>query len=427
MNVTVNRKPNNEVELTVEVSTPELRPFLEAAAVKLSTATVIPGFRVGRAPYETVKARVGEMKIYEEALEPVVNKTFIDAIKQEKLEPVGMPKISVTKVALGSPLEYKAVVALLPDVTLAEYSVVKIKKQEANATDAEVDKVIGEIRDMRTIEVLVERPAQSGDRVKVDMEMFMDSIPLEGGQTKAAVVDLGKEMYIPGLDAEITGLVVGQKKEFTLTFPKDYGDKKLADKAVEFRVAVNQVLELKQPAVDDVFAQSVGDFKTVADLRAKAKENIVLDKQAQEVERQDNDMLAQLVEKSKFGAMPDLLRDAEIEKMITELQASIEQRGAHFDQYLMHIKKTVADLQKDFVKPADQRIKTSLVIRAVAKNESVNVTAEEITTELERLRVYYRDSKEAMARLAEPEYRDWIRANLLNRKVVELLRSKLVS
>ena len=426
MQVTVNRKANNEVELLITVLSEELKPFLVAAAENISTATSIAGFRVGKAPYDMVKAKVGEMKIYEAALEPVVNKTFIEAIKQETLEPVGMPKISITKIAPGSPLEYKAEIALLPEVKLVDYAAVTVKPQTVTVTEEEIKKVVEEIRDMRTSSTGVERAAQSGDRVKLDIELFMDSIPLEGGQGKAAIVDLGKEMYIPGFDAEIMGLATGAKKEFTLTFPKDYADKKMADKPIEFRVSVQEVLELKRPEINDDFAQAVGRFKTVDEFYAKVKENVLLDKQAGARDQEEGEMLGALVEKSSFGAIPNLLQEAEIDKMINELRGSVEQRGAKFEEYLTHIKKTPEDLRHDFVKPAEQRIKTSLVVRTVAKQEAITVAHEEVEAELEQLRLYYRDSKETLEQLAAPHYKDWARANLLNRKVIAFLRSKII-
>ncbi|HAH04454.1 TPA: hypothetical protein DCL28_02750, partial [Candidatus Komeilibacteria bacterium] len=174
----------SEIELTIEVQPAEYQSYLEKAAVRISGNIKIAGFRPGKAPYAIVKQKVGEMDIYQEALENIISHFYGQAVEQEQLNTVGQPKIDVEKLAPGNPISFKATAALMPRVTLADWRSVKVKQAEVKVEPAEINRVIDDIRKLQAKETLADRPAKKGDRVEIDFTVSLDKVVIEGGQEK---------------------------------------------------------------------------------------------------------------------------------------------------------------------------------------------------------------------------------------------------
>ena len=188
----------NQVELTIEVPVEELKNHLEKAAQKLSKKSKIPGFRPGKAPYDLVKARVGEMAIYQEALELIVNATLYQVVMQEKLITVGQPEIKIEKLAPGNPIIYKAIVSLLPEISLGNWQTKKIDKKIVKAEEEEINQTLKQLQEMRAQETLADRVANQGDKMEVDFEVSINKVVIEGGTSKKYPIILGENRMIPG-------------------------------------------------------------------------------------------------------------------------------------------------------------------------------------------------------------------------------------
>ena len=428
MTVTVNKKPTNEVELTVEVSPDELRPFLEAAAGRLSDATSIPGFRVGKAPYDMVKARVGEMKIYEEALESAVRSSFVKAVLERKIETVGSPHIDIVKLAPGNDLVFTAEVARMPSVTrMADLKALTVKKQEPEVKEADMENALKDLTRMQTKEVRAEAgtAATKADKVVINMNIKKDNVPLEGGQALDHAVFLAEAYYIPGFIERLVGAKEGENKTFKLKFPKEHYQKHLAEQEVEFEVDVKEIFHLLPPEINDEFAVALGQ-KDLPALKAIIKDNMAKEKEEQEAVRQERELLELLAKNSRFQDIPDLLVNEEINKMIDELKHGVEDQGQDFEDYLKSLKKTIPEVKIDFTPQALTRIKVAIVIKEVAKLEDVKVTSEEIDEELDHLAEHYGEDREAKEKIYSPAYRDYLETIMRNRKVIVLLKELMV-
>lgn len=427
MKIDVKELTKSQVELTVEISPEEMEPFMEKAASRISESLRIPGFRPGKAPYCLVKEKAGEMAIMEEALHSIISHTYVDAVAKRKLEAVGQPKIEVEKMAPGNPLAYKAVVALLPTLKLPEYKDMKIKREEAKIEDEKVEKALEELRRMRRKEVAVDKAIEKGDKAEVDWDMLADNVPIEGGKAKKAQVFVDDSFYIPGFSKEMVGLRKGDEKEFKLKMPKDYFNKAVAGKAVDFKVKIGQVFEIELPELNDEFAKSLGKFESAKDLRVQMRKNLEDEAKDRAEQKAELKMLETLAEKAEFSAIPDVLIEAEARKMVHELQDNILRQGLKFDDYLAHIKKTEKDLQKEMAPQAEKRVKTSLIIREVANKEKIEVSAEELDKEIAKSAEMYGDRKEVQEKLESPAYRDYLENVMANRKVIEFLKNLVIS
>lgn len=426
MKIDTKKIDRGRIELTIELSPAEYEPFLRRAAETISQQTSIPGFRPGKASFDVVAQRVGAAKLWEEALEPAIRRTLVQALAQEKLVTVGAPKVEVTKLAPGNPVVYQATLGLLPAVTLADYKSIKVKAQPVTVSDEVVKKSLNDLQKMHATEVLVKRPAKNGDKVEIDFALFQDNIPVDkGGQTKLPLV-IGEGTFIPGFEDQLIGLAADQTKEFTLTFPANYGQKQLAGKPGDFKVTMRSVYELTLPKLDDEFAKMLGGFKTMAELETKVRENLKTEAEHKEQQRLEEAMFDQLLGKSSFEDIPDILIDSEAKKMLEELEHNLEHQGLKFDDYLNHLKKTRADLLLDFAPQAIRRVKSALASRAIAEKENLLATEAEINGEVTKTLDAYGHDPEIKKQIETSDYRAYIGNVLTGRKVIEHLRSIMV-
>lgn len=420
--VKIDALPKNTLKLTITVPADEVRPYMEEAAARLSETAKIPGFRPGKAGYDIVKQRLGEMKILEEALEPIVRKTYTEAIMGNKLETVGSPHIDVEKLVPGNDVVFTAEVARMPAVTrLADYRKIKVAAKPAAATDADVEQALNDLRRMQTKEVRAKAGVQASgtDKVVISIDMKKGNVPVEGGQSPNHSVYLGEEHYIPGMKDQIAGLKEGDKKSFVLPFPKDHTSKHLAGTDVGFDIAVKEIYHLETPGIDDAFAAALGQ-KDLATMKGLIKGNLEKEKIAEEGRRVEKELLEKVAADSRFEDIPDLLLNEEINKMTFELQRAVEEQGLDFDAYLQNIKKTIADLKMDFTPQALMRIKVALLLKEIFKKENLQVEGKEIDEELDELASRYED-KETKLQIYSPTYRDYIETMLKNRKSIKFL------
>jgi len=263
----------SQVELSIEVPLEEFDEHLKKAATRLGQKSTIPGFRPGKAPYEKIKAKVGEMNIYQEALSDIINHSFFQAVTQEKLITIGEPDIKIEKLAPGNPVVYIATVMLLPKVTLGNWQEKEIKTTEVKISQEDTNKTMDELKRMRAKEVLVDRVAQMGDKVVMDFEVSMNKVVLEGGVSYKHPLVLGEGRMVPGFEEKLVGAKAGDELEFDLTFPENYYQASLAKKEAHFKIKVLEVFERTLPELNDELAKEFeGKVKVVKmDVDANSK------------------------------------------------------------------------------------------------------------------------------------------------------------
>lgn len=415
----------SQTELTITVAPEEYQKFLERAAQDISEHTTIKGFRPGHAPYEHVKNTVGEEKIYEHALEYIVRRFYSDAVTEQKLDPIGMPKIELAKLAPGNEIVFKATVAILPDVKLADIASIKVEPREKTITDTDVDRVLEDVRKMRASEVIKSGVATNQDKVVVDMDMLKDGVPLEGGQARNHSVYLSEEYYIPGLQKELVGLKKDDEKEFKLTMPANHYQKHMAGRELSFKVKVKDVFERQLPELNDEFAKGLGQ-DTVAGLRVLINENLTAEAKQKEEQRVEIALFDQLIDGSTLGEIPDVMIEAEKDKMWFEMKRGAEQQGMVWEEYLKSIEKTEPELRAAFTEQATRRAKAALVSRALAKEQNLAPTGAEIDEEIAHIREAYKDNAQAQENLDRPEIRDTVATLIRNRKVIAWLKGHVL-
>lgn len=432
MQVSKKSLPKGEVELLIELSLDELKPFIASAAKEISQTKKIAGFRPGHAPLDIVIKEAGEMFVYQTAASQAIEATVYSAIDEQGMEVIDQPKIEVQKLAPGNPFIYKATAALVPEIKICELDKLKIKSAaEIAVEDKEIEKVIADLQKMRAKETLENKAAEKGDKIELAFDVFVDNVPIEGGQAKKHSMILGEGQMIPGFEDNLVGLKKDEEKEFELIFPKKYHNKNLENKKAVFKVKMIAVYKVELPKMDDEFGKSLG-LKDLTGLKKTIGNNLRQEKELKEKQRIDLEIMEQMLEKSTFGEIPDVLIDQETHKMTHELEDNIAQQGMKFEDYLTHLKKTEGDLRLDFVPDAIKRVKTGLIIRALAKRENIQANDQEIGAERERtlasykLHPAYGSDLDKLEKNLRSENATHYFANVIaNRKTMEFLKTKV--
>ncbi len=425
MQHTLKTLPKSQAELVITITPAEYTKDMEAAATRLSERAAIHGFRPGKAPYDIVKQQLGEIKILEEAMQTIVEKNFFAAVTAEKLQTVGMPEITLEKMAPGNDFVFKAVVALMPTVKLPDLSTIKISKKPVVISEKEVGGVLEELKKMQGKEVPKEGPADKEDKVVVSMNMLIDKVPVEGGQAPSHQVYLNEPHYIPGFAEQLLGLKKADKKQFTLKFPAEHYQKHLAGKDVDFEIEVKDIFALDFPALDDEFAKKLGQ-KDLTSLKDILHNNLAHEAEHKEEQRVEGEILESIIAKAEFSELPEVLLRSEKQKMFNELKHDLEQKGIDFDKYLKDIKKTADEIYQDFTERGTTRVKAALISRQVALDNDIKVEEEEIKNEVAMIRATYKDDPKVEEALKRPEVMDTLAMTVQNRKVVQFLKEKIL-
>jgi len=423
MKTEIKKLPQNLIEITVELSVAEITEFEKEVLNNLSLNTKIEGFRPGKAPNEILKQRTSPLKIWEKMVDLAINKKYPEIIKQEELNPVAPPQVEIIKLAPDNPLIFKLKIPLIPKIKLGNYKSIKIAGEKIKIEEKQIEKAILELQSMRGKETLVSHKSKKGDKVNVDLELFHDKVPLENGQIKNFSLVLGLEKeYFPGLSHKIIGLEKDDQTKFSFSYPESNPDKQIAGKLINFKVKINNVYNIDLPKIDDQFSKSIGNFESLDDLKKKIKENLEKNAQAKEEQRREVKILQKLINQTQFEEIPKILIDNEINKMIEELKASVEQSSGKFEEYLQSIKSNVELLRKQFLSKAEERIKSALCIREIAQKEKIIINEEEIKEEIKKISNLYKNQKELLKNFDTESGRNYLKNLLTNRKVIDILK-----
>lgn len=422
MKVTKEKLPKSKIKLIIEVEPDEVQPFLDAAAKEESKKHPVKGFRPGQVPFDVMRSAIGDHHLVETAIQKLVPKTYVDALLEDKeIEAIGRPEIEAKEVEIGKNWTYEATVSILPDVELGDYKKAKEEKKKFTVDDKEVDTEIEELRKMRASYITVPRAAEKGDRVDIDINVSADKVPLEDGNARKQSVILGDSHLFPEFEAQIIGSKEGESKEFPIKFPEDHPQKDLQNKTVDFKIKVLTVQQQVLPELDDKFAQGMGKFATMDELKTKIKENIQLDKEQKEQQRVQQALLEQVVAKTTFQEIPDVLVESELDKMVAEMEEGITQMGLTMEQYLQQIKKTQEQMRDGLKEQAMKRIKSGLTLRAIAKVENIEVSDDEVQKEMVKFLQRFPSVEEAQKQVDIEALTDITMGTLRNRKVFDLL------
>lgn len=425
----ITRKDNstNKVTLTISGSQQDLALVKDHVLEHFRSRVNVPGFRSGKAPLNVIEKHADQNALHAEFIDEALNRLYQKAYIEERLRPVDNPKIKLTKFVPYSELEFEAEVDVLGPIKLGDYKKVKKQKTKVEVTTKDIDEVLDSLKQRSAERKEVERVAKNGDEVVIDFKGVNEKKePINGADGKNYPLMLGSNTFIPGFEDNVIGLKPGAEKTFTLTFPKDYGVRALANKKVVFTVKVKKVNELKEPKIDNEFAAKVGPFKTVAELKADIKKQLGVEKQNQADRKLENEIIQEVVAKSTVN-LPDTLVDEQVEQLKTEIRQNLTYRGQTWQEMLDNEGVNEDEYIKKQLRPeAEQRVKTGLVLAEISIEEKLEVTPEELEVRMQILKGQYTDAA-MQTELEKPEARRDIASRLLTEKTVQHLVKLAIS
>ncbi|PTL35010.1 trigger factor [Candidatus Methylomirabilis limnetica] len=422
MKVDIEEISSTKRALRIELPPQSLLEKLEVVYLHLAKKARLPGFRPGKIPRDVLRSRFKE-EAKREALQELVPESYSQALKEANLNPVCEPSLDEVVCEEGEPFSYRATFDVKPELQLSGYTGVEVHKEKVEATDAEVDRALEYLRDRAAEYVPMDGwPALQEDLLVVDYEGFAGGKPLKGVSGQNASILLGAHQFLPEFEAQLHGLKKGETKEFSLEFPNDYGRRELAGKRVLFRVTVKEVKKKQVPPLDNDFARSASACEDVSELREKVRQDLLAHKELEHVGRLKSQILEKLRAAHPFDS-PESLVDAEVEAILADLRRD---GGGHRATPIRSEDEATRTRAKDL---ALKRVRNSLLLEAVAKQEALAVSEEELQSEIELTAAALNQKPEAFRKLLEREGRiETIRMQVLERKALDLLyeRAKVV-
>lgn len=371
MQVSVQTLSGLERQMTVAVPADKIESEIQNRLSAMSKRARLSGFRPGKAPMHVIKQHYGP-QIQQEVMGEVLESSFYEAVTKEKLRPAGQPHIHSKSRQPGQPLEYTATFEIYPEVRVSPLSNVEIEKPTASITDADIDRVIENIRKQRMEWVAVDRASKTGDRVRIDFKGSLNGEVFTGGEAKDMPVELGKQRMIPGFEDKLTGVTAGAQLSFNLRFPADYHRPEMADKEVQFEATVNVVEEGRMPELTPEFVATLGVTDgTVESLRNDVRGNM---------QRELDDRIQTLL---KQNAMDALYKNNPLDipkALVTQEMRALKQQQKMPD---------VAELDSKLEEFARRRVALALLLSEIVREQKIKVEPKKLREAVERFASTY--------------------------------------
>jgi trigger factor len=422
MNTTVKNLSETKVQVTISIGVTELADAEKVALVKLSNSVKVPGFRKGKVPASVAAKHVDPQALQEQLLDDAISKAVAEAFLAEKIQALERPTVDIKKYVPNEQLEFVAEVDVLPAVKLGDYKKLTAKAGKVSVTAKEIDEIIERMRTGMAEKKDVDRAAKDGDETLIDFVGKRDGVAFDGGTGTDYTLKLGSGQFIPGFEEGVVGHKAGEEFDIDLAFPDDYHAKDLAGAKVTFTVTLKKVTALELPKVDDAFAKKAGPFETVDELKADIKTEITAQKEKEAGEKLRDDLITELIEKSKVP-VPEILVEDQMRSIEQDFAQNLTYRGLDLDTYLTaNGFPNEEDWREKEVKPAaERRTKAGLVLSELSKAENITATDDEIDEHVEVHKQQYANQPEALKQFENPDVRRDIANHYVTEKTIERL------
>lgn len=390
MSVQVEKLEKNMAKLTVEVSAEDFKAAIKKAFNKNKNRFSIPGFRKGKAPQAMIEKMYGEGVFYEDAADEAINASYAEAMKESGLDIVSRPEVTIEKIGKDEPFVYSALVAVKPEVTLGQYKGVEVEKADASVSAEDVEAELKKVQEQNARLLTVEdRGVEDGDQTVIDFEGFVDGKGFEGGKAEDYPLTIGSHSFIDTFEEQLIGKKNGEECEVNVTFPTEYHAADLAGKPATFKVTVKEIKVKELPELNDEFASEVSEFDTLDEYKKDVEKKLAEKKEIEANSRNEDAVVAKVVENASME-IPDKMIDAQAENMVQDMARRMQSQGLSLDMYLKYTGMTVEQMKEQARPDAEKRIRTRLVLEAVAQAENIQISDEKVDEEVAKMAEAYK-------------------------------------
>lgn len=420
MTVSFEKTSDTKGTLSFSIDQETIKTGLDKAFNKVKANISVPGFRKGKISRQMFNKMYGEEALFEEALNAVLPTAYDAAVKEAGIEPVAQPKIDVAKMEKGSDWELTAEVVVKPTVSLGDYKDLTVEVEAIKeVSDEEVETRLTNSQNNLAELVVKETAAENGDTVVIDFVGSVDGVEFEGGKGSNHSLELGSGQFIPGFEEQLVGTKAGETVEVKVTFPENYQAEDLAGKEALFVTTVNEVKAKELPELDDELAKDIDEeVETLDELKAKFRKELEESKAEAYNDAVETAAIEAAVANAEIKEIPEEMIHEEVHRAMNEFLGGMQQQGISPEMYFQITGTSEDDLHKQYEADADKRVRTNLVIEAIAAAENFTTSDEEVKAEIEDLAGQYNMPVEQVEKLLPV---DMLKHDIAMKKAVEVI------
>lgn len=422
MSTSFENKSTNRGVVTFTIGQDKIKPALDHAFNKVKKDLNAPGFRKGHMPRAIFNQRFGEEALYEDALNAILPEAYEAAIAELGLDVVAQPKVDVKSMEKGQDWEITAEVVTKPEVKLGDYKDLEVSVDASKevSEDEVTEKIERERKNLAEL-VIKEEAAENGDTVVIDFVGSVDGVEFDGGKGDNFSLELGSGQFIPGFEDQLVGSKSGDEVEVKVTFPEDYQAEDLAGKDAVFATTVHEVKTKEVPELDDELAKDIDEeVETLEELKAKYRKELEAAKEIAYDDAVEGAAIELAVENAEIVELPEEMVHDEVHRAMNEFMGNMQRQGISPEMYFQLTGTSEEDLHKQYEADADKRVKTNLVIEAIAKAEGFEASEEEVEKEITDLAAEYNMDAEQVRSLLSPEM---LQHDIAMKKAIEVITS----
>lgn len=420
MTVSFEKTSDTKGTLSFSIDQETIKTGLDKAFNKVKANISVPGFRKGKISRQMFNKMYGEEALFEEALNAVLPTAYDAAVKEAGIEPFAQPKIDVAKMEKGSDWELTAEVVVKPTVSLGDYKDLTVEVEATKeVSDEEVETRLTNSQNNLAELVVKETAAENGDTVVIDFVGSVDGVEFEGGKGSNHSLELGSGQFIPGFEEQLVGTKAGETVEVKVTFPENYQAEDLAGKEALFVTTVNEVKAKELPELDDELAKDIDEeVETLDELKAKFRKELEESKAEAYNDAVETAAIEAAVANAEIKEIPEEMIHEEVHRAMNEFLGGMQQQGISPEMYFQITGTSEDDLHKQYEADADKRVRTNLVIEAIAAAENFTTSDEEVKAEIEDLAGQYNMPVEQVEKLLPV---DMLKHDIAMKKAVEVI------
>ncbi|HHJ9678705.1 TPA: trigger factor, partial [Streptococcus pyogenes] len=415
-------KATNRGVITFTISQDKIKPALDKAFNKIKKDLNAPGFRKGHMPRPVFNQKFGEEVLYEDALNIVLPEAYEAAVTELGLDVVTQPKIDVVSMEKGKEWTLSAEVVTKPEVKLGDYKNLVVEVDASKeVSDEDVDAKIERERQNLAELIIKDGEAAQGDTVVIDFVGSVDGVEFDGGKGDNFSLELGSGQFIPGFEDQLVGAKAGDEVEVNVTFPESYQAEDLAGKAAKFMTTIHEVKTKEVPELDDELAKDIDeDVDTLEDLKVKYRKELEAAQETAYDDAVEGAAIELAVANAEIVDLPEEMIHEEVNRSVNEFMGNMQRQGISPEMYFQLTGTTQEDLHNQYSAEADKRVKTNLVIEAIAKAEGFEATDSEIEQEINDLATEYNMPADQVRSLLSA---DMLKHDIAMKKAVEVITS----
>lgn len=413
MNYTFEKQEKSQVKLTVKLDKQDWEAAILKAYQQNKGKYAIQGFRKGHVPFNVICKVYGKEAFYEDAINVAINQYYPEIMVKEakEINVIGDPQFGLGDIGEEG-IEFFAMIPVMPEVKVGQYTGIKVEKVEYNVTDEQLDAEVERVRERNAREISVtDRACQKGDIVVIDYSGSVDGVKFDGGTAEKQRLELGSGSFIPGFEDQVVGMTIGEDRDINVTFPEDY-TAPLNGKAAVFAIKLHEIIVKELPEVDDDFIKEATGEESLEAFRQKTRENMQKSNERRAKDETEDKLLTAIADQTEVE-IPDVLVNNEVESMLQQFKYRLMYQGLNFETYLKVTNQTEEQIKESYRETALPRVKKQLIVGKIIELEKIEATQEEIDAKID---------EQAKSVSKEPaEYR-----KTMDERQVEYIRNSIV-